>query len=174
MPTAYDAYLATMAERLELLDTDAPATARNAGTVPLALLPHLAWSRSLDYWDPTWPASVKRQLVTNTPANLRRRGTRAAIDSALSAFGADIVVEEWHEQDPEGPPGTAIATALLGTELGSSTEAQDTARTLLGREGRYSIHWTLELGVAGIDAIAAVGNCRAAVLTQYTGVQSGA
>jgi phage tail P2-like protein len=174
MPEAYTSFLEVLGSRLEPLNTDAPAEVRDATTVPLPLLAHLAWSRGLDYWDSTWAEPIKRQLTNDTPANLRIRGTRAAIDTALATFTASLDIQEWFEQSPEGLPGTATATVLPGSALANDTEGQTTISKILEREGRLSTHWALLVGDIGSSAIAPAGAARVTVLTQYSGVQSGA
>lgn len=174
MPNAYDAIAEVMAERFGAIDTKLAEKVRNPLTCPAHLLGHLAWSRGLDYWDSSWSESVKRQLILLTPANLRIRGTRRAINNALAAFAADLTVEEWWEQDPEGTPGTGIATIALGADIGVDVDAQALIVLLLSRESRKSMHWELALGVGGFCAIGDEARARVTTLYQYSGEQTGA
>lgn len=171
MTTAYEALQALAEERLNDLDTSAPAKARSASLVPASQLGHLAWSRGLDYWSESWSESTKRELTRTTPRNLRQRGTRAAIDLALQAFAADLVVEEWWEQTPLGAPGTANAIVTIGSDLGGDVAAQNEVLRLLEREGRKSIHWDLVLGPAAYDQIAPASYLRVTTLVQVVGEQ---
>lgn len=173
MPKAFDAILTVMKERFYALDTKMPEKARDADECPAALLGHLGWSRGLDYWG-DWTEEQKRALIKSTPANLRIRGTRAAINAAVAAFATELTLEEWFEQSPEGDPGTARATVESGSFVESDPEALQTILDLLEREGRKSIHWTLIVAIAGTDAIGDEARGRVASLYQYTGAQTGA
>lgn len=175
MPISAAAALAQVcSERLDALDAHAARVARDSLAVQASQLGHLAWSRGLDYWDPAWPESVKRQLVSQIPAGLRTRGTRMGLIRAIEAFLAEVVIEEWWETGPPGTPGTATATVLLGTDLGTSIESQETLLRIIHRESRLACHFTLNLGVSAVASVAAKGIARVGVLTQYTGVLVGA
>lgn len=174
MPSAYDCFVQVARERFAAIDTKLPEKARDAARVPEPLLPHLAWSRGLDYWSAAWTEEQRRAFVAATPANLRRRGTRAAIDSAVEAFEAELVIQEWFEQSPEGVPGTALATVEPGSYIETDVEALTLIRVLLEREGRRSIHWTLAVGVTGAPAIGDEARGRVTSLYQYSGAQTGA
>lgn len=77
-----------------------------AATCPVALLPWLAWALSVDEWDSTWTEAQKRGAVASAIAIHRRKGTRGALNRAISALGYSIRVVEWWEEAPEGQPGT--------------------------------------------------------------------
>jgi phage tail P2-like protein len=171
---AFDALLATLDARLTPLETGMPVRVRDASACPATLLAHLAWSRGLDYWSSAWPEVNKRELIRQTPANLRRRGTRAAIDSAAGAFDAAIDITEWWEEAPAGIPGTATASVDGDGPIGQSAEGQDTLRSILEREGRASIHWTVQVGLVTAGRLAITGAVRAGVLHRVEGVQRGA
>lgn len=173
MSNAYDAFVQVCRERFEAIDTKAAERSRDALRAPAALLGHLAWSRGVDYWG-EWSDNVKRQVIDQNPVNLRKRGTRDAINVALAPFAAELTVEEWWEQDPEGDAGTATATVSLGANLGLDGDAQELVLRLLARESRKSIHWDLVLGVSGFTAIGDEGRARATSLYQFSGVQTGA
>lgn len=173
-PSAKDAFIQVARERFAALDTQIPARSRDSDVSPASQLPHLAWSRGLDYWSADWTEEQKRALIKQAPANLRRRGTRAAIDSAVEAFGAELTIEEWWEQTPEGTPGTATATIAPGSPLETDAEALATIRRLLEREGRRSIHWTVAATVTGAPAIGDEARARVTSLCQFSGVQAGA
>ena len=174
MPSAYDCFVQVARERFAAIDTKLPEKARDAAQSPAALLAHLAWLRGLDYWSSAWSEDQQRAFIASTPANLRRRGTRAAIDSAVEAFETELEIEEWFEQSPEGAPGTAIATVEAGSYIETDADALALIRTLIEREGRRSIHWTVAVGVAGAPAIGDEARGRVTSLYQYSGAQTGA
>ena len=78
----------------------------NPETCPGALLPWLAWTLSVDKWDTAWSETQKRQVIKNSIAIHRYKGTRAALEGALESLGFAVEVEEWWQTDPAGTPGT--------------------------------------------------------------------
>lgn len=171
--SSYDALVQVERERLEALRHQAISRARDPLRADAELLGHLAWSRGLDYYG-NWGLSVKRQVINQTPANLRIRGTRAAIENALAPFAADLKITEWWERTPEGQPGTGTAEIALGADIGTDSDVQSLILQVLRRESRKSFHWDLVVGVSGSAAIAAESRGRVTVLYQFSGVQAGA
>lgn len=78
----------------------------NADTIPIALLPWLAWAYSVDEWDTAWSEQQKRQTVKTALEVQRIKGTIGAVKTALGALGIDIRVQEWFNQTPAGDPYT--------------------------------------------------------------------
>ena len=173
MSNAYDAFIQVARERFEAIDTKQAEKSRDALRAPSHLLGHLAWSRGVDYWG-EWSDDVKRQIINQNPANLRIRGTRQAINTALAPFAAELVIEEWWEQDPVGDAGTATATVSLGASIGLDADVQELIVRLLKRESRKSVHWDLVIGISGFCAIGDEARARVTSLYQFSGVQSGA
>ena len=65
-------------------------------TVPAAFLPWLAWSLSVDNWDPTWPENVQRMFIAASVEIHRIKGTKRAIQRALDSIGfGDAVILEF-------------------------------------------------------------------------------
>lgn len=94
-------YNSTAAERaLEAAGTDAiniPVVEgfRDPWRCPVALLPWLAWSLSVDQWDPAWPEEVKRETIAASIEVHRRKGTVWAMRRALAAAGlGDAEIQE--------------------------------------------------------------------------------
>jgi phage tail P2-like protein len=83
----------------------------NPATCPVDMLPWLAWSMSVDTWDPNWPEPTKRAVIAASPETHRLKGTRKAVRLALEALGIDIEIDEWWETDPPGRRGTFKVTA---------------------------------------------------------------
>lgn len=76
-------------------------------TCPPAFLPWLAWSFSVDTWDPSWPIAIKRQVIAESFDVHRRKGTRGAIRRALEAMDLDLIkIVEWFEETPRQDPYT--------------------------------------------------------------------
>ncbi|MBU0680092.1 MAG: phage tail protein I [Proteobacteria bacterium] len=81
----------------------------NPSTCPAALLPWLAWALSVDVWDATWSEQVKRDVITESMAIHRKKGTPWAVEQAMHVSGApDLQLQEWFEYG--GAPYTFRAT----------------------------------------------------------------
>lgn len=59
----------------------------NAATCPAALLPYLAWARSVDEWDEGWGEEKKRATIAESRYIHQHKGTLSAIYRALAALG---------------------------------------------------------------------------------------
>lgn len=83
----------------------------NPATCPVELLPWLAWSFSVDTWDPAWPEATKRAVIAASPETHRLKGTRRAVRLAVEALGLEIDISEWWEVTPHRRRGTFRVTA---------------------------------------------------------------
>lgn len=59
----------------------------------------LAWQLHVDFYDPTLPLEQRRELVKNSIAWHRRKGTPSAIEELITTLFGDGQVEEWWEYD---------------------------------------------------------------------------
>lgn len=75
-------------------------------TIPAHLLPWLAWHLGIDTWKDYWPEQIKRARVKAAIPIARKKGTAAAVRAVVASFGANIVLREWWQMEPPGPPGT--------------------------------------------------------------------
>lgn len=78
----------------------------NPDTCPEHLLPYLAWTFSVDRWDPLWPATTKRAVIKRAFYVHQRKGTIAALRRVVEPFGYLFKVVEWWQTEPNGTPGT--------------------------------------------------------------------
>lgn len=76
----------TAAARLGAIPT-VLGTLWNADTCPATLLPYLAWAVAVDEWDNGWGTDRKRAVIREAPAIQRKKGTPAAIRTALATLG---------------------------------------------------------------------------------------
>ena len=60
-----------------------------------ALLPYLAWTRSVDRWDPDWSDEAKRNAVATSFVLHQRKGTLTALRQVVEPIGALSEVTEW-------------------------------------------------------------------------------
>lgn len=62
------------------------------------ILDLLAWQVHVDFYEPLWLTDVtKRNLIRNSIAWHRQKGTRAAVEKINEAFGREITIREWFE-----------------------------------------------------------------------------
>ncbi|AYF00457.1 phage tail protein I [Paracoccus yeei] len=77
---------------------------RDPWRCPAALLPWLAWSRSVDEWDDDWPDDRKREVIAASIEVHRHKGTIWSIRRALTAagFGDAQIIERFGWQTHDG------------------------------------------------------------------------
>ncbi len=148
---------------------------------PLELLPYLAWALSVDQWDGTWPEEVKREVIRQSVAVHRHKGTRGAVKRVLDAVGVDVEFTEWFETTPKGAPHTFELTASVnsnlapinqngGTEPVLNSNIFDLLKRMVNTAKRASSHYTFKtaaqfdsgLGVAGAMSVIKVARFDAA------------
>jgi phage tail P2-like protein len=56
-------------------------------TCPASILPWLAWTLSVDDWDPQWPEGTKRSAIAASIMVHQKKGTAGAVKAALVAAG---------------------------------------------------------------------------------------
>jgi phage tail P2-like protein len=78
----------------------------NAATMDVAHLPWLAWSLSIDRWDPEWSEERKRLEVARAIELHRTKGTPASIDAILADWDELLHMVEWWEAGGSGVPHT--------------------------------------------------------------------
>lgn len=61
---------------------------------PLGVLPWLAWSLSIDDWDPNWTEAQKRGAVAAAIEVHRSKGTVGAVKRALAVLGYEVEIDE--------------------------------------------------------------------------------
>lgn len=65
--------------------------------MPEFLLDILAYDFKIDWWDPNYAIEEKRQTLKDSWYVHRHLGTKAAVETAISAIFKDSRVEEWFE-----------------------------------------------------------------------------
>lgn len=63
--------------------------ALRAATTPVALLPWLAWERSVDQWEPDWSEATKRAAIAGAWDAHRGKGTDQSVEDAVALWGAE-------------------------------------------------------------------------------------
>lgn len=78
----------------------------NPDTCGADLLPYLAWTRSVDRWDDSWPDKIKRQVIKESYPVHAHKGTIGALRRVVEPMGYLIRVLEWYRESPPAQPGT--------------------------------------------------------------------
>lgn len=76
----------------------------NADECPADLLPYLAWSWSVDRWDPSWSEQTKRNVIKASYSVHKKKGTIGSLRRVVEPLGYLIKITEWWKYD--GTPGT--------------------------------------------------------------------
>ncbi|SFJ78724.1 phage tail protein, P2 protein I family [Paraburkholderia megapolitana] len=131
----------------------------NPDTIPLALLPWLAWHLGVDTWKDYWPEQVKRARVKAAIPIARKRGTAAAVRDVVATFGANIAMREWFELEPPGVRGTFEIVMTVSSRDGTPATAAYVADIIaeIDRVKRASAHYTFTQGLSmqGTQRVAA-------------------
>jgi len=147
----------------EMLDIPTPIGALwNPDTIPLPLLPWLAWSLAVDSWKPYWSESVKRARVRQAIDIARRKGTAQAVRDVVTAFGGLVTVREWWQTEPKGPPGTFELVLTLSGRDGTEASAQyvDDVIAEIRRTKPARAHFTFTQGFQALGAIGVMAVAR--------------
>jgi phage tail P2-like protein len=167
--TRHERNLAAVNARISDIPTPI-ADLMNPDTIPVALLPWLAWHLGVELWNDEWPERTKRARVKSAISIARRRGTVGAVREVLAAFGADIVLREWFQSHPRNKPGTfQVVLSVSGREDQPPTAAYVAdIRAEIDRTKNVRSHYTFtqSLSARGTQRMAAAA--RAGVYLRLT------
>ena len=93
----------------------------NIDRCPKRLLPWLAWTLSVDEWNPKWEEKTQRDVIREALAIHQRKGTIGAIRAALATLDIQTEIQEWFEYG--GAPHTFKLTARANEALNTSSES---------------------------------------------------
>src|SRR5437588_8594829 len=88
--TAYERALASQVDRLLELDIERLRRLWDPYRCHIDDLPYLAWSFSVDIWDPKWPDAKKRKVVADAVAHHRIKGTKAGMATYLDLVDSHL------------------------------------------------------------------------------------
>lgn len=99
LPPNHSALEATLEQviRATKPDLTSVSTLMDPDTCPAELLGWLAWSFSVDVWNPEWDETAKRRVIKNSLEVHRRKGTAGAMRRALEALFDQARLQEWFE-----------------------------------------------------------------------------
>jgi phage tail P2-like protein len=119
------------------------AAARSDVVSPLELLPYLAIERSVDEYSGLWAEARRREVVQSSFSYHKVKGTRHAIDKALSPLGYNLQVVEWFEPSITRTP----YTFRIRIQVGDLDEWLASDRHTVIRVANYAknLHTKLEI-----------------------------
>ncbi|MCQ4302675.1 phage tail protein I [Stutzerimonas frequens] len=132
----------------------------NPDTCPESLLPWLAWSLSLDNWQPYWPLSVKRARIKAAVEIQRRKGTAKSVRDVVSSFGSGLALREWWQLSPMGTPHTFEVVLTLGAGVPNTAAYQQDIIKEIERTKPVRSHFTLTLGLSATGGLGLQGAAR--------------
>lgn len=163
---------ATRVERaIEVLSRaleDIPSPLRdlvNPETCPSRFLPWLAFTLSVDTWNPNWSDRVKRNLIATSMDLHQRKGSAASVRAVVQAFGGQIALREWWQMDPPGEPHTFDMVLTVGGDDGATASQEFIEEVIDGvaRTKPARSWFTVTQGFQAIGAIAAIAAARPAI-----------
>lgn len=132
----------------------------NPDTCPAPLLPWLAWTLSLDGWQPYWPESIKRSRIRMAVEIQRRKGTAKSVRDVVRSFGSSLALREWWQTEPMGEPHTFDVTLTLGSGVPKTIEYQNDVIAELERTKPVRSHFSFTLGLAASGGLGLGGASR--------------
>lgn len=99
---------------------------KNPDLCPADLLPWLAWEYAVTYWQSDWDEGQKRAVIRAAAWQNKHRGTRGAVERALSTVGYESQLQEWFEQSPQDDPYTFIIKIMLIQDMGLDSDLLNT------------------------------------------------
>lgn len=132
----------------------------NPETCPARLLPWLAWTLSLDSWQPYWPEAVKRQRIRSAVEIQRRKGTAKSVRDVVRSFGSSLALREWWQKSPMGEPHTFEVVLTLGAGTPNTVAYQQDILKEIDRTKPVRSHYTLTLGLAAAGGLGLQGAAR--------------
>jgi len=132
----------------------------NPDTCPAYLLPWLAWTLSLDSWQPYWPEAVKRARIRAAVEIQRRKGTAKSVRDVVRSFGSSLALREWWQTEPKGEPHTFDVTLTLGGGVPNTIEYQNDVIAEIERTKPVRSHFSFTLGLAATGGMGLGGAAR--------------
>jgi phage tail P2-like protein len=139
---------------------------------PEQLLPWLAWTLSVDEWDPNWPLAVRRAQIKNAPIIHRKKGTVAAVKATVAAFGGSILVREWWQNSPKTEPHTFSLTIALSEVAGQTPTPEYLAQVVSAVNSAKPLRswFTFTLALSTMAKMAFVGIARSVSFARFDAV----
>ncbi|MBB4797583.1 phage tail P2-like protein [Brevundimonas bullata] len=142
---------------------------------PDVFLPWLAFTRSVDAWNPAWSPSVKRNLIAASIEVHRRKGSAKSVRDVIAAFGGQIALREWFDHQPPRDPYTFDLVLTLNGADGAPATGQFVQEVIdeVERTKPVRSRFTLTQGLSTSGSVTLAGAARVSayqriVLTEDT------
>ncbi|HBV6392387.1 TPA: phage tail protein I [Klebsiella aerogenes] len=134
-------------------------------------LDHLAWQYNADTWRDSWSVQLKRSVIKSIIRNKRRKGTRAAVEDAVSSLGGAVALTEWFEHDPPKNAHTFEVVSSINDFGGSipTGEMLDDIVSRIDAVKPVRSHYTFSLAVNFDGGMGLAGGCNAISYARITG-----
>ena len=145
--------------------TDLPVNLRNLwnpNTCPVQFLPWLAWTLSLDSWQPYWSEAVKRERIRRAVEIQRHKGTVRSVRDVVSSFGSYLAMRQWFETTPKGTPHTFEIVLTLGASVPNTAAYQEDIIAEINRVKPTRSRFTFTAGLSATGRIGLGGAIRLA------------
>ncbi|EOI6870037.1 TPA: phage tail protein I [Yersinia enterocolitica] len=134
-------------------------------------LDHLAWQFNADTWRRSWHLPLKRSVIKSIIMNKRQKGTRWAVEDAVSSLGANVTVVEWWETTPPGEPHTFTVTSTVNHFAGQVPAGEmldDINRRITSIKPARS-HYTFNQAIAASGNVVLVGGVKSFTYRRLSG-----
>ncbi|MCT7309693.1 phage tail protein I [Ralstonia sp. CHL-2022] len=139
-------------------------------TIPVHLLPWLAWHLGIETWKDYWPEQVKRARVRSAISIARKKGTAAAVREVVASFGANIALREWWQMEPKGRPYTFDLVMTVSARDGNPPTAEFIGDIVaeIDRTKPVRAHYTFTQGFNQVGGIGVAAAIRPALFTRLS------
>ena len=144
--TEHERNLDEVNARLSDIDISPVSAIWNPDTCPSHLLPWLAWAERVDEWSSLWSEPVQRAVIKAQRLVRRKRGTKAAVVTAVEALSGATTIKEWYEHDPKKTPHT-FDVVIAGGDGYIEAELQESMIRAIDRNKPVRSHYTLGVGL---------------------------
>lgn len=144
----------------------------NPDACPEHLLPWLAWSLSLDSWQPYWPEAVKRARLKAAVDIQRRKGTAKSVRDVVSSFGSSLALREWWQKTPMGEPHTFEVVLTLGAGVPNTAAYQQDIVGEIERTKPVRSHFAFTVGLSATGGLGLQGVARPIIYRRINAVEA--
>jgi len=132
----------------------------NPDTCPAHLLPWLAWTLSLDSWQPYWPEAVKRQRIRAAVEIQRRKAPPKACATSCVRSAPASPCANGGNWSPRAPRIRLKWSSPFGAGVPNTAAYQQDVIAEIERTKPVRAHFTLTLGLAATGALASPAPAR--------------
>jgi phage tail P2-like protein len=145
----------------------------DASRCPAALLPWLAWARSVDGWDEAMAEQPRRELVRQSFAIHKRAGTAGAVRRAMAALGVAVEFKEWQSMPGAAPYTFGLVAWVNDNPANESAvltpQLYDRLKRLVDQTRNERSHYALKVGARFDQAMKLASASKAAAVGRWGG-----